>query len=137
MNTDPISAAHSYALALKAILKAQTLHEAKARAAKALDITFDAPTEGHLSISSTFGHDTQLPYVTIAIANQNESANPMVQMEANRAREIAMYILEAADGAESDGFLIGWLGKDADLSEGQIGALLADFRAYRERRRKD
>lgn len=136
MNTDPISAAHGYQMALKAILKAQTLHEAKARASKALDITYDKPTDGHISISSTFGHNTQKPYVTIAIANQSESANPLVQLETDQARAVAIHILEAADAGEADGFLIGWLSSGTgDLSESQVAALLADFRAYRERRR--
>ena len=58
MKTDPISAAHGYMQALRAILKAQTLQEARARASKALDIAFDKPEGGMLSVSSGYGANT-------------------------------------------------------------------------------
>jgi hypothetical protein len=135
MKTDPISAALGYRMAIERIMKVQTLHEARQIAAKALDIHFDRPTESHISVGSGFGHATREPFVTIGIANPTESANPIVQVSTYDARIQAHYILEAADAAESDAFLVGWLGDQQGLTENQIGALLADFRAYRESRR--
>lgn len=138
MKTDPISAAHAYRAALQAVMKAQTLHEARARAYKALDIIFDRPEDTHISIASGYGGNTQRPFVAIGIANPTESANPIVQLPTDEARRQAMYILEAADAAESDGFVIEWFSRGAaHLSDEQAAAVLADFRAYREKRRKE
>lgn len=136
MQTDPISAAHAYRQALDRISRAETKHDAIRLAVETLKITFVKPEPGIISVSSGFGRNTKEPFVVIGMANPTESANPAVQIVADRAREIAMQILEAADAAESDGFIVGWLSGTADLSEGQVGALLADFRSYREQRRK-
>ena len=130
MQTDPISAATGYRMALERLMRAQTLHEARKIASNALTIMFDRPQDAHISIASGYGAHTGQPFVTIGIANPSESANPIVQITTDEARRQAMYILECCDAAESDGFLVGWLGGQ-QLSGGQVGALLADFRAYR------
>lgn len=57
-----------------------------------------------------------------------------MQMSPAQARRIAGQLLEAAEAAESDGFLVGWLGEDKDLGEQQVGSLLISFRAYRDAR---
>jgi hypothetical protein len=132
--TDPISAAVGYRMALERIMKARVLHEARQIASKALAIQFDRPTGSHVSVASGYGHNTKEPFVTVGIANPTESANPVVQIATYDARKIAMHILEAADAAESDAFLVGWLGGQS-LTEAQVAALLNDFRQYRERRR--
>lgn len=137
MKTDPISAAHAYRQLFDRILKATTLQEAQKHAASALEITFDRPEPGVLSVSSGFGQNTKQPFVTIALANPTETANPAVQLLTDQARQISMQILEAADAAESDGFVVGWLSDVADLSEAQAAALLQEFRAYRDARRKE
>lgn len=72
MKTDPISAAVGYRQALQRALQAKTHHEARKIIAQALEITFDPPTEGHISISSGWGANTQQAYVTIALANPAE-----------------------------------------------------------------
>lgn len=135
MKTDPISAAHAYRMALERIAKAPSLAAAVREAQKALNITFTRPEEGHFSLSSGYGHNTKQPFVTVALANPSESANPHIQMAASEARRLAHQILELADAAESDAFLVEWLGGTASLSENQVGALLADFRAFREQHR--
>lgn len=135
MQTDPISAAHAYRMALEAVMQARVLHEARQAAQHALDITFTKPEPGQISVASGYGQNTKQPFVTIGIANPTESANPTVQLVVETARQIAMQILEASDAAESDGFIVKWLTSAAGLAPGQVGALLAEFRAYRERRR--
>jgi len=136
MKTDPISAAHAYRQALQAVLKATVLHQARQIAQQALDITFTPAEGGHISVTSGYGHNTKRPFVTLGIANPTESANPIVQMSSSEARRQALYILEAADAADSDGFVLSWLGDGpANLSEQQAAVLLNDFRAYRERLR--
>lgn len=134
MKTDPISAAHGYRMALERIMKAGTLQEVRKIAVGALNFTFDRPQDAHIGIASGYGYNTGVPFVTIGIANPSESANPIVQISADEARRQALYILEAADAAESDGFVVGWLAQQ-ELSEAQLGAVLADFRAYREQKR--
>lgn len=133
--TDPISAAHAYRTALRRILNVQTLHEARKIASQAIEITFHPPEPGILHTSSGFGHNTRQPFVEIGLANPTESANPMIQVSAAQARQFALQILEAADAAESDGFVLTWLSETAELSEGQGAQVLQEFRAYREKLR--
>lgn len=135
MKTDPISAAIAYRMALQKIAKAPSLASAVREAQHALRHTFDRPEEGYLSITSGYGHNTKQPFVTFSLANPSESANPTIQMTADGARQQAHYILEAADAAESDGFVTEWLRDKADLNDQQLAGLLAEFRAYRAKLR--
>lgn len=135
MKTDPISAATHYRMALDTISKAGSLATAVQLARNALAITFTKPEEGQIGISSGYGHTTKKPFVTLTLANPSESANPTIQMTSDHARVQAHYILEAADAAESDGFIVEWIGTNSGLNEGQLGTLLADFRAFREKLR--
>jgi len=135
MQTDPISAATAYRMALEAIVKAPSLSAAVRHAQHALTISFGRPEEGQIGIDSGYGHRTKTPFVTFSLANPSESANPTIQMSSAQARMQAHYILEAADAADSDAFIVEWLRDKADLSEPQIGAMLAEFRAFRDQHR--
>lgn len=138
MKTDPISAAAGYRMALERVLRAQGPHEMRQIASRALEsITFDKPEPGMLSVSSGWGHNTQQPYVTIALASPVETANPAVQLVSDQARQIAFQILEAAEAAEQDGFLVSFATQRIGVPIEQAGALLVEFRAWREARRKD
>jgi len=137
MKTDPISAAAGYRMYLERILHADGPHQMRKLASQALDITFDRPGENMLSVASGFGMNTKQAFVTIGLANPQETANPVVQIASHVARQIAHQILEAADAAESDGFVLEWLTEGAaSLSEGQAASLLNDFRSWRERQRR-
>ncbi len=136
MHTDPISAAVAYRQALNRITQVETLQEARKQATRALEIHFDRPTEHMISIASGYGHATKEPFVTFSMANPEETANPTIQMQSDQARQIAFRILEAADAAESDGFIVEWLAGTADMSDSQVGALLSEFRDWREKRRR-
>lgn len=135
MNTDPISAAAAYRMALERIMRAKVFHEARQIASSALEIHFTRPEEGTVSVASGFGQNTRQPFVTLGMANPQEVANPAIQMTTTDARRIAMQILEAADAAESDGFIVSWLGDKAELNDPQLAALLSEFREYRARLR--
>jgi len=135
MNTDPISAAHAYRQALEKITSAPSLTAAIRTARNALAITIRPPEEGNISIHSGYGHTTRTPFVTFALANPSESANPQIQMSSHEARRQAHYILEAADAAESDGFIVEWLGQAMGIDLDTIGKVLAEFRAFREQQR--
>ncbi len=56
------------------------------------------------------------------------------QLTPTEARLHALRILEAADGAESDAFLVGWMRDQVHAPDGAIVQLLADFRKYRQER---
>ena len=135
MKTDPISAATAYRMALEQIARAPSLASAVSAAQHALTVIFGKPEEATLSISSGYGYATKEPFVTFSLANPSESANPTIQMTAAQARTQAYYILEAADAADSDGFIVEWLRGTANLNENQVGSLLADFRTFREQHR--
>jgi hypothetical protein len=137
MKTDPISAAAGYRMALERIMHVKTLHEARQLASKALGITYDPPEPGMLSISSGWGHNTQQPYVTIALANPQETANPAVQIASSQARQIAFQILEAAEAAEQDGFIVNFAMQHIGVPIEHAGGLLNEYRAWRERRRNE
>jgi hypothetical protein len=132
MKTDPISAAVVYRNALEEISRAPNLAAAVRIAQRMLTFTFTRPEEGTVSIESGYGHNTRTPFVIFALANPSESANPFVQVDTGQARALAYQILEAADAAESDGFLVKWLRRTDDVDDRALGNLLADFRAYRE-----
>lgn len=130
MQTDPISAAAGYRLHLERVAGAVTLHEARKHAVAGLAIQVAPPGEQQVSVRGGVGQTSGEPFVTLAIST------PAVQIASAQARAIALQILEAADAAESDGFLTAWLRGNIALADGQIGALLQEFRAYREGQRE-
>lgn len=79
-------------------------------------------------VSSGFGHNTQAPYVQVLI----KKADWMTQMSPATARELAMSLFAAADAAESDGFLVGFLQKTIGVKDmSAIVSVLVQFREYR------
>jgi hypothetical protein len=134
MQTDPISAAIAYRQALEQIARAPSLAAAVREAQRALTIAFSRPEEGQINISSGYGHNTKQAFVTFSLANPSESANPTIQLTSAAARQQAYYILEAADGADTDAFLVEWM-RSAAFEEQAIGALLSEFRVWREAHR--
>lgn len=86
-----------------------------------------------IGVSSGFGHNTQKPFVQIVIAQ----ADWMTQMSPEIARVLAHNLLVAADAAESDGFLVGWLQDTIQVDDMRtIASLLVEFREYRKARRQ-
>lgn len=84
-------------------------------------------------VSSGFGHNTQAPYVQVLI----KRADWMTQMPPAKARDLAFNLLQAADAAESDGFLIGFLQKTIGVKDmSAIVSVLVQFREYREQQQK-
>jgi hypothetical protein len=80
-------------------------------------------------VSSGFGHRTQAPFVQVLI----EAADFMTQMSPGDARALAMNLLNAADAAESDGFLISFMREKIGAADYQIAGVLEDFRKWREK----
>lgn len=69
----------------------------------------------------------RLPYVTIRLGTEGAQIAP------GHARFLAGMILEAATTAETDAIVFSWLQEAGDLDEDTAGAVLMEFRAYRDR----
>ena len=76
---------------------------------------------------------------TLGPAVQIEIGECKTQCSAEKAREIAMLILAASEAATSDAFLVRFLiDKTGAPVDSAIGAILQDFRAFRdEQERKE
>lgn len=84
------------------------------------------------TVSSGFGHNTQKPFVQVLI----ESADFVTQMPPEKARELALNLLTCADAAESDGFIVGFMKKAADVTDQRaLATILVQFREYRDEQR--
>lgn len=86
-----------------------------------------------INITSGFGYNTQRPFVQMLIPR----ADWMTQMSCATARELAFNLLQAADGAESDGFLVAFLQRIGADDTRAIAGLLVEFREYREMLRRE
>jgi hypothetical protein len=127
MKTDPVSAAHIYRQALEFIANTKGYREAKDTARQALQVTFERPSnQTNIFTYSGFGAQSNLPHVTITVAD------PLVQMDTQTARTLALRILEAADAAESDGFIFAFMRDKIGIEPGHIGSMLVQFREYRD-----
>ena len=130
MQTDPISAAAGYRMALERIKQARSLQEARQHAREALEITFKRPAAEEIHVSSGLGGATGAAFVTVAMSA------PAVQLVTAQARAVALQILEAADAAESDAFLVHFAAELLGEAPAAAASLLADFRAFRQRLRQ-
>jgi len=81
------------------------------------------------SVSTGFGHRTQQPYVQVLI----EAADFMTQMAPADARALAINLLQAAEAAEGDAFLISFLRRKVGANDEAVAGILQEFRNWRER----
>lgn len=80
-------------------------------------------------VSTLYGRDNRIPMVQI------EFADPVLQMSADNAVELAQNIMQAAQASMTDAFLIEFFKQsDFGLNDGHVFALLRDFRQWREAR---
>jgi len=87
--------------------------------------------EERVSVSSGYGANTKRPFVAVQIGDRKPS-----QWSPDEARRVAALLLECADAAEGDGFIVEWFTEKAGLELPQVGALLRDFRTSREQWRE-
>jgi hypothetical protein len=87
-------------------------------------------TADEIRVTSVVGYKTGQPIVEIAWGENRG------QLTAEEARAHAMRVLECADAAESDLFIFTWVTDSLGMPAPQAATLLADFRAFRERREK-
>lgn len=81
-----------------------------------------------LWVKSIYGAQARQPFVGLHFQDT------VIQLEPEKAREVARMLFEAAEAAEQDAFLFEWAVKDAGVSEGGAASLLHQFRKWREER---
>lgn len=87
----------------------------------------------NIFVQSGFGHNTQQPFVELVI----HAADWSTQMSPGEARDLAFNLLQCADAAEGDGFLMSFMDKAIGVADRRMQAsLLVQFREYREAQRK-
>lgn len=84
--------------------------------------------EERVNVSSGYGANTKRPFVAVQIGDRKP-----YQWSPDDARRVAALLLECADAAEGDAFIVEWFTEKAGLELPQIGALLRDFRASRQK----
>ena len=80
-------------------------------------------------VSSGFGSKHRKPFVVI----ESEDLDKPLQISPDDARNLAMNLLRAAEAADHDAFVVGFLKDQADLNDEQIAAWLYEFRVAREK----
>ncbi len=79
-------------------------------------------------VRALFGARTGQPLVAVQIGDRKA-----FNVTPEKAREMAMLLLEGAEAALADGFLIAWMTRHG-MSLEEVGLLIEDFRRYREER---
>lgn len=82
-----------------------------------------------LWVSSGYGHKFREPFVNIAMPG-----GEFVQLDVEGARHHAQAVLQVAEAAVQDAFIMEWAIEKFGLSDEQAGLLLNDYRQWREKR---
>lgn len=89
------------------------------------------PDEEHIWAASIYGADRRKGLVELEVGKEKRVITP------TEARAFAYSILEAAEAAETDEFLMGWLAERVGIKEDEpCVQVLRDFRKKREEMRK-
>jgi hypothetical protein len=92
----------------------------------------DHPVKGDeqtpVTIQSMYGARTKTPMVIVQIEDRKA-----LMWSTSDARKIAHMLLEAAETAEQDGFIVEHFMEEFELSEEQAALMLRAFRDHRER----
>lgn len=83
---------------------------------------------GELIVESIVSGRDHLPYISIKFGGE------LIQMPLEDARQHAHQVLCAAEAAESDAFLLDFLGKELKIHEHTLGNILTIFRKYRQQK---
>ena len=81
-------------------------------------------------VSSLYGRNSQQPLVTLGWGDLMPR-----QMSPDEAREIARMLLEAAEAADQDGFIVDFAQRGLGQTEETAVHMLAAFRGWREQAR--
>lgn len=81
-------------------------------------------------VTSMYGYKNRAPLVTLTVPDGG-----MHQMAPDEARHLALNLIECAEAAEQDGFIIEWAMTKFSLKEEQATMILGDFREWREEKK--
>lgn len=87
---------------------------------------------GQVEVTNGFGFNTKQPYVEVNWPTDSGT----IQLEPDEARMVARMIMEAAEAADQDAFLIAFLMADLDLPFEAAAQIIPRFAAWREEGRK-
>jgi hypothetical protein len=83
-----------------------------------------------VEVRSLYGARTRQALVSLVVGEHQVVIPP------SKAREIAGMLLECAEAAEGDAFLMAW-GAQAGMTDQEAAGLLIHFRSWRERQGRD
>jgi hypothetical protein len=109
------------------------------------------PTELRLQVTAGFGAVSRVPFVQVEVPTalvgavfRRGPSGPVpdenmvcVQLTPDEARGLALNLLEAAEAALGDGFLLTFLEREAGMPVEQLMPLLRKFRGYRTQQSKE
>jgi len=84
-------------------------------------------TAGRITVNSMVSSRTEEPFVTVYLAGPDAA-----QLTPAQAREVAGHLIEAAEAAEQDAFIIAFGRQKLGLDLAGAAALLSEYRAWRE-----
>ena len=79
------------------------------------------------SVTSGFGANTRQPFVEVEVVPTEFS----IKMSPSDATRLALNLLQAAEAARTDGWLIDYLTGTAGLTDQQMQVVLVEFRQWR------
>ena len=85
-----------------------------------------------INVTSGYGANTQKAFCTIEIPGQKP-----FQLFAEDARALGLNLLQAAEAAETDAFLVEFGHQRLNLDEAHAGVLLQEFRRWRNAQRAE
>lgn len=77
-------------------------------------------------VASMFGHATRWPLVSVKLRDVSVQVTPL------KAREMAMMLLEAAEAAEGDGFVVTFFEEQIGVDEEIAAQAMLAFRRFRQ-----
>lgn len=85
-----------------------------------------------LLITSGFGGNTNKPFVMV----EGEQIDTPIQFSPAEARDLAHNLLQAAEAAETDAFIVTFATDEIKFSREQVAGILVMFREFRDKMRK-
>lgn len=93
-----------------------------------------------IQVTTIYGHKHRKPIVEVTFPKPSperpKALQRTVQLSIDETRDLAMNLIQAAESAIQDAYIVEFM-QSLGLEEGQVGALLADFRARRHDRQDD
>lgn len=87
----------------------------------------------NIAVTSGYGASTHEPFVTVEI---DVKPNHPLQISPDEARNLAHNLLECAEAAEGDAFLVDFTRDEMGQEMVVAAAVMLEFRKWREKKRK-